>query len=257
MSCDKYYDLWDPFFYFFEKYWGDCPYPVYLATNTRVYSRKQVGSINSNYVGTWSEETKIILEKLPHEYIIYLQDDYFILNEVDNLILSNLISKMEDYHADYLRLFPSPGPDADFKGDDEIGFISTNASYRTSLQAAIWKREVFISVLNTAENQWEFEMNSPERTKKLLFLSVKQQTKGHIKTHVYPITYYYLTAVLRGKWRWEIKEICKKEGITLDFNYRKAETHKEFLFQQFYDQCPVFMKKGIDFLKSKLKTKSA
>ncbi|MES2132775.1 MAG: hypothetical protein V4506_10510 [Bacteroidota bacterium] len=257
MSCDKYDDLWDPFFYFFEKHWSDCPYPVYLATNTKVYSRKQSTTINSNYFGTWSEETKIVLEKLPYEYIIYLQDDYFILQKVDNLILSNLISKVKDYNADYLRLFPSPGPDSDFKGDPDIGLISVNAGYRTSLQAAIWKREVLVSVLNAAESPWEFETNSPERTKSFLFLSVKQQVKGHIKTHTYPITYYYLTAVLRGKWRWEIKEICKKEGIALDFNYRKAETYKEFLYQRFYDQCPVFIKRAMDFLKNKLKIKSA
>ena len=30
LSCDKFSDLWKPFFDLFWKYWPDCPYNVYL-----------------------------------------------------------------------------------------------------------------------------------------------------------------------------------------------------------------------------------
>ena len=34
-SCDKYSDLWDPYFELFKKFWADCPYPVFLNTETK------------------------------------------------------------------------------------------------------------------------------------------------------------------------------------------------------------------------------
>ena len=34
-SCDAYSDAWKPFFKLFFKYWSDCPFPIYLVTNTR------------------------------------------------------------------------------------------------------------------------------------------------------------------------------------------------------------------------------
>ena len=64
MSCDSYEDLWVPFFHFFDKYWPDCPYPIFLATNTKLFIHNNVQVIHSNHFGTWSEETAIILNKL-------------------------------------------------------------------------------------------------------------------------------------------------------------------------------------------------
>jgi len=32
-SCDKYSDLWRPFFTLFWRHWPDCPFPVYLGSN--------------------------------------------------------------------------------------------------------------------------------------------------------------------------------------------------------------------------------
>lgn len=252
MSCDKYQDLWDHFFYFFDKYWKDCPFPIYLSTNSKSYTHKNIKVINSNCFSTWSEETAIVINKLPHDNIIYLQDDYFILKKVDTTALINLCSKFIQHKADYLRLFPIIGPDLAFKNESDIGLISKNASYRTSLQAAIWKKDSLTKLLVPNENQWEFESNSPLRSDAMLFLSIKQHNKGRFKDHTYPITYYYLTAVLRGKWRRGILNICKKEGVKLDFNYRKPEAFKQYIYQSFYDISPTVIKKILDFIRSKL-----
>ena len=35
LSCDKYSDLWDDFFNLKERFWPDCPYHCYLATDTK------------------------------------------------------------------------------------------------------------------------------------------------------------------------------------------------------------------------------
>ncbi len=251
-SCDKYSDLWDPFFHFFEKNWPDCPYPVYLATNSKLYTRKNVTSIYSGKHGTWSEELKEILNKIPCDHLIYLQDDYLLTQKVNNEKLVGLFTKMITFHADYLRLFPSPGPDKEFENDEEIGLISKDSEYRTSLQCAIWKTAVFKTLLNTEENPWEFEMRSPKRSQDLLFLSVKPKSKGKIQDHVYPITYFYLTAVIRGKWRRKAAKLCEQEGIMLNQNIRKIETVREMLFSDIYEAAPLFFKKTIDYIRYRI-----
>jgi len=254
LSCDKYYDLWNPFFYFFEKYWADCPYPIYLATNSRIYLRNNIKQIHSNKFTTWSDETFTILEKYPHDYLIYFQDDYLLTKKVDTSIIDSLFKKMILYNADYLRLFPLPGPDHSFKNETEIGIINKNAPYRTSTQCAIWKKNTFLSLLQKCETNWDFEINSPSRSNDYLFLSVVKHTKDHISTHTYPITYYHKTAVFKGKWMPEVIKMCREEGLQIDTNYRKVETNFERLYGTLYAASPKTLQHVYDFISNKYKT---
>jgi hypothetical protein len=103
-------------------------------------------------------------------------------------------------------------------------------------------------LLDQKESPWDFEKNAALRSANLLFLSVKNDPVGHIRDQTYPITYYYLTAVYKGKWLWEIVRICKKEGLTLDLHYRKSQTYIEMLYQRLYHASPVLMRKWLDYL---------
>ena len=44
-SCDKYQDLWGPFFTLFFRYWQDCPYLVYIGSNHFKYDHERVNTI--------------------------------------------------------------------------------------------------------------------------------------------------------------------------------------------------------------------
>ena len=39
-SCDRYSDLWGPFFGVLAKRWPDCPLPIYLGMNHRGLRRR-------------------------------------------------------------------------------------------------------------------------------------------------------------------------------------------------------------------------
>ena len=45
VSCDNYCDLWYPFFKTFHKYWSECPYQLYLASNFKQYEDEKVKNI--------------------------------------------------------------------------------------------------------------------------------------------------------------------------------------------------------------------
>lgn len=52
-SCDKYNDLWKPFFLFFNKYWPDSRLPVYLFSNTLDYKQADVAVIKTGPPSNW------------------------------------------------------------------------------------------------------------------------------------------------------------------------------------------------------------
>ncbi len=70
LSCDKYADAWQPFFLFFQKYWKDCVFPLYLGTNNKRFEFPNVTQIFSNKTTTWSDELKTILKQMPEKNII-------------------------------------------------------------------------------------------------------------------------------------------------------------------------------------------
>ena len=50
ISCDRYADLWRPFFELFWRHWPDCQGPVYLGSNFTDYSDPRVQTIKVNTI---------------------------------------------------------------------------------------------------------------------------------------------------------------------------------------------------------------
>lgn len=75
-SCDKYAEAWYPFFALFKKYWSDCPYPVYLNTETKAYSEQEVQTLNSNKT-SWGSRLCDALNRIDSEYVILLFRRFF------------------------------------------------------------------------------------------------------------------------------------------------------------------------------------
>lgn len=215
-SCDRYSDLWDPFFTLFFKHWPDCPYPVYLSANNLEYDRQGVKTINIGDDTDWSSGFRKTLEKISQPYVIVLMEDYLLTGSVDTAMVDRLTDYMESKKVACLRLFPCPGPDLPCLDNQEIGEISKGSAYRLSLQAAIWEKKILMELLREGESAWELELNGTKRTNDLdlPFLSIKGLS---------PIP-YYCTAVVKGKWVKEAVELCKKEGIKVDLKKRPVQT---------------------------------
>ncbi len=224
-SCDKYKDLWKPFFTLFFRYWADCPYPVYLGSNHNIYDDSRVKTVTVGDDRDWSSGVRLMLERIPYPYIIILLEDYLIYKRVDTLRIADLLSYQKKKNAACLRLFPCPGPDENCPDNIEVGSIRKGAMWRLSLQPAIWDKQAFISLLREGETPWELEVKGSMRTDKFdaPFLSVNENA---IKE---PLLSYFCTAVVKGKWLRDAILLCEKEGIEIDLNARPSET----LFDRF------------------------
>ena len=226
-SCDNYSDAWDPFFHFFFKYWPDCPFPVCLITETKVFPDKRVTTINLKKDYGWANNVSKVLNQLAANYFIYFLEDVFLEKKVDTARILHLLEVMKRDKASCIRLYPSPGPDAPYEKEPQLGVIAADAKYRVSTMTAIWDKAAFLRVLRPGENAWQMEFEGTKRSATMgeLFLSVYEDDPA--------VDIFDGTAIKKGRWQYDYVEFCKREGFIVDTSKRKSETKNEYLKRRF------------------------
>ncbi len=233
-SCDAFEDIWKPFFTLFFRYWPDCPFKVYLLNNYKKIDFPGVEVINVGEDKKWASNMIKALDRVKEKYILYLQEDYFFQNFVNNNNINSVIRFAEDRGAGYIRLVPYPPPDITnskamgFSGNiypnQKIGLIRPDSKYRTSLQAAVWDRGVLLELLVSGESGWDMELNGSIRS-----AEIKQPFFGVVKP---VIDYFPKTAIKRGRWYYDAVKLCRKEGISIAKSNRPVESFKEYLWRR-------------------------
>lgn len=157
LSCDKYSDLWDGFFFHFWKHWSSCPYPVYLGSNTIKYIKDpRVKTILTGPEKNWSSSCRIILEQIPESNLLIISEDYFINSDIDITMVKEclqLLNKKNTHHVywfapmEVIRIFPSKGTFGKFQRYDPL----------TVHICSFWKKSAYIRLLTDVENPWQFE----------------------------------------------------------------------------------------------------
>ncbi|MGD0661898.1 MAG: hypothetical protein ABSD38_27885 [Syntrophorhabdales bacterium] len=220
VSCDKYRDLWAPFFTLFFRYWSDCPYQVYLCSNETGCEDERVKTILTGPDLSWSANLKRCLEKLPTAYFILFQEDFLLTKIVDTGRIRALVAYLQRHRAACLRLMPFPPPETMIEDSLMVGEISKGALYRVSLQTAIWEKDVLYGLLREGESPWDLESDGSVRSNAIdkPFLSICGKNR-----ETWPLDYFG-TAVVQGKWVRQAVALCAREGITVDKTKRAIES---------------------------------
>lgn len=250
-SCDAYSDVWEPFFIMFFRYWPDCPFPIYLVTDSTKYPDSRVNTFTLGKDYGWGRNMRIVLEKLNFPYFIYMLEDIPFRKKVDSDRILKLLSIIEKENAAYLRLYPSPGPDKRYKNYKEVGEINKNANYRTSLLPAIWETKTFLDLLIEGENAWQMELEGTKRSREIKkpFLSVKRSPILNRNNN--PAIDCLCTAVKKGKWLYNAVKFLEKNGVKIDKNKREVETLGTYILRK-SERLPFFIGKGIGYLRRNL-----
>jgi hypothetical protein len=215
VSCDRYRDLWVPFFTLLFRYWPDCPFPIFLGANDETYPDRRVIPLCVGEDVDWSTNLRRMLGQIPVQGILLLQEDFLIDRPVDTQRIRRLIGYAAGKNAACLRLMPIPGPDRPCEDNPDLGEIRKGADYRVSLQAAWWRKESLADVLAPGESPWQFECAGSRRSDAITapFLSLREGIE-------YPLD-YYTTAVLRGYWEPDAVKLCRREHIPVDLKVRR------------------------------------
>lgn len=258
LSCDKYSDAWDPFFSLFRKFWPECPYKVYLATNELKPEYSGVQIIASGAPKNWSDDTLAVLQQIPEKYVIVLLEDYFLNNKPDILWLQKCLSIMHSENAAFLRLASFRKDHFDMYAFDVIqqhpdfGVTRKSAPFLINLQAGIWNREKLISYIKPGESPWDFETKGSKRCAHTndVFLGITKTSSKDIISSPIP---YLCTAITKGVWMREAIELCKELDVKIDTRNRPVESSSAYLKRKVIHSIPYNSRKYLDYISRRIK----
>lgn len=206
-SCDKYSACWQPFCHGINKYWPEHP-PLYFIGNhldAPCGTTLKLGDDQG-----WAKNLLQALELVPTDYVLYAQEDYWLQAPVVNQHIIDYLSYLESGTADYIRLYPAPGPDMILKMDERLGIIAQNSHYRASLQMSLWRKQTLKSLMLADETPWQFEVKGSRRSQEYpdRFWCVTRRRYG---------VDYVFTAIVNGYWSDLAYIYAMQEGIKVDF----------------------------------------
>ena len=230
-SCDKYSDLWYPFFRLLKTNWQDLTYPVYLNTETISYEEDvdfPVVSILSRHGGeTWSERLYDALNQIPSEYILFLMDDYFLMDKVNSSKLEEMMKYIKkDENIANIVLYPVGSAGAIPENNRSLLKLEKrHPNLCVCCTTAIWRKSILLKLIRKSESPWEFEENGTRRAYKskwdyyALNPSVAQEEGLIYPFRLAPI---HGMGVFRGRWGFNNAALFEKYGIeNVDFSKRE------------------------------------
>jgi hypothetical protein len=215
VSCDKYADLWKPFFECFKRFWPDCPFNVYLMSNKKPLDVAGVKNILTGDDLSWSDSMLAGINQLKEEYVLLFLDDLFLYKAVDTGEILRLVNWAVESKADYLRMNPMYNK-ADTPFNESVGIISKNGIYRTSTVMSMWKKTVLTSLLKPGESAWDLEVRGAARSD--IYDGFYAAWNNN-----FPI----INTVIKGKWSRRALKKMRSLNITIDLASRKVMTAKE------------------------------
>ena len=208
MSCDKYSDLWIEYFRLFRRNWPECPFKIYVLTNTTGPSIEGVEKLEVGKDITWSDNLLAALERVGHRYVLLLLDDFFLVDRVPGEWVAERIRWAVENDVNCLRL--SPGhPKPVEKCDHNIGLIPKGAIYRTSVRFPLWKKETLRKVLKRGESAWDFELAGSYRSDEF----------DHFYA-IYSEPFKFANCIIKGRWDPRALRLVERHGVRLNLSTR-------------------------------------
>jgi hypothetical protein len=210
ISTDKYQDIWDPFFKCFEKSWKDCPFPVYLGSNTVSYKGSYpVKTILSGPDKDWSSSARSILSQIPEKYLFIILDDFMIISSPDNDVMSKHFQFMKDNDINHMHFMGEIIP-FDSEWNKDYGILAKRAPYRQNV-FGFWNKDTMRAIMIDGENPWNFEIMGSYRS---------QYWDNFLVVREHP--FKTLNTIEKGSYIASAVEYCKKNGIELSFERRQV-----------------------------------
>lgn len=228
-SSDGFDDCWPPFFTLLQHYWPQMDWPVLLNTETRDFDWPGF-DVRASRVAegeqerlSWSECLLRAIDTVETPLMLYVQEDYFLDQPVDDVRVRTAVQLMLDHpeiaHVG-LTKHGSRGP---FACSEHQGFgvIGQTARYRISTQAGLWRPAALRSYLRPDENGWMFEIFGTwraHRDNQVFLTALCDPPKAPA-----PIDYVH-TGIIKGQWHAEMPELFCRHGLSMDFDRRGIYT---------------------------------
>ena len=212
-SCDAYRDVEMPFVRLFRKYWSDCPFELVLVSETERRQMLDAFSFDrvvaTGFGKNWCRMLVEALEKIDTPYVLMLMNDYFLDAPVDTGVIKRRIGQAIEFDVANLRLNPNPSGRFRWRDTDLLEYPK-NTAYCVTCQTGIWNRKYLLDLAARNKSAWEFERYGSfmvgDEKRPLLVTPEKE--------------FPFVDAVHKGCWEKFGVEVCRDNGIELDFSVR-------------------------------------
>lgn len=141
-------------------------------------------------VTKWAETLGTFVRSMEEDYFLLMLDDYWV-QEVDVELLAQAEWRMDGVICQKVDL---SGDRMQFSHNDSIqaGFVVScpYAPYRTSLQAAIWRKDYLLKFCNEGWTPWDFEIQG----------SKQAHEDGALIIGAHKPAIRYINVLRRGEW---------------------------------------------------------
>jgi hypothetical protein len=145
------------------------------------------------------------------------------------------------YKAGNLRLVPNPKSDLRFTENRDFYSYEKDVPYRISMQAGIWAKDYLMRYSDLDTNIRGFERLGSHRS------NLYNDPILTTDRYVFP----FVDSVHKGKWELAALNMCSKNGIAVDLEYRPPMTNLDYLKKHgkgvIMESAPVFTSKIMNF----------
>lgn len=194
-------DLWDMFQKQTKKH---TDLPLYMISDKEVSNVNLSGLFIYNNEDPYYKVWVDALTRFNSEYFIYLQEDFFLYQDVDKEKLNEYLEFLKNNpEYSFVRLLKS-GDLGQTKLSDTLYEIEASNPFIFAMQATIWRTSDYISLMESVkEDKW---LETPKYAYTMNRLGIKgayhydnepKRGGNHYDNNVYP---YIATALVKGKW---------------------------------------------------------
>jgi len=223
VSCDKYSDLWEPFFCSFNEYWSDCPFSVYLIANKKAYDRPGVHVIQVGEDRSYADNIRQALSSIREEWVILWLEDVMFFRTIDTNRVDSIVSDAQSIPVGYLKLGPDLPLSYEVSGDSEIAPLPKGIRYRSAVGTALYHVETLKKLLTPGASAWELDTSSLSNELHEPFYALTADAVRHP-----PIE--WINTVNKGRWSWAGMRFLKRIGFGHLLSNRPRQTLRETMY---------------------------
>jgi hypothetical protein len=194
-TCDSYSFCWESYFHYIHKHFKVDIDKVFCTEETIVnqegWSNLRTGK------GEWSDRLIRILGDIKTPYVLYMQEDFWPIKDLDPEIVSKCLElmKRDKLSAFYITKSTSTRPEDgilkcydEFKGNKMFRFMP-NSPYIMNHQFALWDKLELLKNMVSNESPWQNEIRATRR-----IIERKEHENYKVMSHQ-----WYEAVVRRGK----------------------------------------------------------
>ena len=203
-SCDKYSDIWEPFFYLFKKMWNGVYPNIYLNSEYKKYEDADIPIINLNKGNKleWGGRLLECLKDIETPYVLMMLEDFFYEKPINVKIVEQCVDYL-DANPDIMAFQFVPSGEVleenYLENEDFPKFIRRKkfGMFTVIAGPTLWRKKDLVNITCPKDTPWAWEYFGSIRT---WFYGKKIYSWKSMGDCIFKYDLEHGGAVHRGKW---------------------------------------------------------